>query len=1586
MHNKLAEFERQVSIPPTSDDIRRLIKLDRINTQLVIHAEKKCRKLYMGAKPYTPEVNQLGAVINAWHVLIHKKEGKFVSSRWFKRCLKTSGAQNFSQLSIEDCIKQRSLAFQKYNSYGHQIEEKRDSWLDDLADAIAAKGNISKSAAVRQLKSREESSHTYRQIRVATKNSMGAPYHMELKKDGVSYVSTDKDEIEAALIEEYETKYHLAEASPFLQEPLLSDVGPLALGESANQILNGTYSCPSGVSKYTEKFISYLKKDEIVQEHNRIEITTEDSNYFWHKIKEKVSSSPSDRHYGTYKAACSHEGNAKIQAKLTSWPYQLGFPLPRTTNCINVSLLKKGKGITPSDLRTIWLLEADFNAGAKQHFVTRMMNSTALGNDLIPASQYAKRGSRAIEAALVKILYFDHIRQNKLPGVFFASDLMQCFDRMAHPVCSLVSQRWGVHPNVILCMFTAIQQMKHKIRTGFGDSDREYGNDHVRPLQGGGQGNGASLPLWVAISCILLTMLEGEVKGVRLRTAITLQCLVFIAIMYVDDTDILLTDITGNDTLDDVFRRAKKAAKVWDMAVLQTGGALRPEKCYWSAIDFRWKNGRWFYMPMRDFQEAIWVNDTNGVKQKVKRLDINNSREGLGVYINPDGSMGKQSEHVIDKITKWTTRLKASSLSRHHVYIDANTSIFKSITYLLPGSTFTPKECSHLESVLYKDLLPRLGVNSKMALPYRYATPQFQGAGMLHMHSQMMIEHIKLFLSHIHRDTQLGIMFRATMETLQLEVGSRTHPFQLPYQPFSEFATNTWMKVLWFCLNKYNITLSREQNNIYMPRENDVTLMDELVAAQRFTKSEMIRINRCRIYLQVYFLSDVTSGDGRKLMYQSAMGQLRHDWYSTWAWPRQQRPPEQDWKLWRIALHDVWTGSGGPILLQPLGNWVHKTHIKTKFYYDPKLAYAVVQKNDNSYDLFEPMDSRTRYGNLYKYTYSIFASRRRWIPVNGEYKDHDVVVIEPNMIKICRVFSKKAQSLYAYVATRPAYQKYLLQHSTIISNGAKLRDLILTGKIIAVADASVAQLTQTAAVSWIFADDNTNECAGGCSGCPQSYLRLDSYGCEMFGIYCILLSVDIICGYYNIKSGRLRLACDNDSSLEMGTRIESNIKVDQKYFDLRRAVNILLKKIPLQIIARKVKGHNEGSRRRLNKYEKLNILMDARAKSFRKKLESKEILHSPRVLHEDQFAIFIDNSRVSLNIEDAIKMHIQGSAMKRKLIEKGDMTPMGVQYTDWEATGRAAKTMTAHEKLWLAKFCSGFSPTASQMWYRELSRRKKEEKMQEKNTNEEKSDEESVNEVDARDKLPAPGSLTELSYWQDDLCPLCRMQRENTKHVITCDSEQATKYRNDSITLFTNWLRDQLTDPAIVSCFSVALKNHNSQAFSHSIKHTDATPLHHTAAMEQDEVGYVNFFFGRVSQKWRELQRRYFLFKYPTRKYSADAWIRRVIGRIYRMTRGLWKFRCEIVHGNEHVHTSRREKQKLQVEIKRQFDLGEKGLRATDKHYLRQSLNTILTSSVREQKYWLRSVQVSRAYMVEAEKNMFVGMRDVMRRWARLPD
>ena len=63
-------------------------------------------------------------------------------------------------------------------------------------------------------------------------------------------------------------------------------------------------------------------------------------------MTEKTSSSPSLKHIGTYKAAAQHRLNSKIQAQLTSIPYEIGMPLPRSQQCINVSLEKKGKGKT----------------------------------------------------------------------------------------------------------------------------------------------------------------------------------------------------------------------------------------------------------------------------------------------------------------------------------------------------------------------------------------------------------------------------------------------------------------------------------------------------------------------------------------------------------------------------------------------------------------------------------------------------------------------------------------------------------------------------------------------------------------------------------------------------------------------------------------------------------------------------------------------------------------------------------------------------------------------------------------------------------------------------------------------------------------------------------------------------------------------------------------------------------------------------------------------------------------------------------------------------------------------------------------
>lgn len=77
--NKLAGLDATIKDMPTSQQLVALNKLDRINTQLIKHAERRCRKLRMGAHPFTPQTAKLGLSIEFWRALIRKLEGPNIS-------------------------------------------------------------------------------------------------------------------------------------------------------------------------------------------------------------------------------------------------------------------------------------------------------------------------------------------------------------------------------------------------------------------------------------------------------------------------------------------------------------------------------------------------------------------------------------------------------------------------------------------------------------------------------------------------------------------------------------------------------------------------------------------------------------------------------------------------------------------------------------------------------------------------------------------------------------------------------------------------------------------------------------------------------------------------------------------------------------------------------------------------------------------------------------------------------------------------------------------------------------------------------------------------------------------------------------------------------------------------------------------------------------------------------------------------------------------------------------------------------------------------------------------------------------------
>ena len=117
-------------------------------------------------------------------------------------------------------------------------------------------------------------------------------------------------------------------------------------------------------------------------------------------------------------------------------------------------------------------------------------------------------------------------------------------------------------------------------------------------------------PTFIAISCVILSFLQLQVVGVHIVSAITLSIFSIIAILYVDDSDILIAAKTMDESVEELCERAQQAADAYQIAVHQTGGAVRPDKCRCYIIAFQFRNGKYVYDKKSSFP-SISIEDTN---------------------------------------------------------------------------------------------------------------------------------------------------------------------------------------------------------------------------------------------------------------------------------------------------------------------------------------------------------------------------------------------------------------------------------------------------------------------------------------------------------------------------------------------------------------------------------------------------------------------------------------------------------------------------------------------------------------------------------------------------------------------------------------------------------------------------------------------------------------------------------------------------------------------------------------------------------------------------------------------------------------
>ncbi len=122
-----------------------------------------------------------------------------------------------------------------------------------------------------------------------------------------------------------------------------------------------------------------------------------------------------------------------------------------------------------------------------------------------------------------------------------------------------------------------------------------------------------------------------------------------------------------------------------------------------------------------------------------------------------------------------------------------------------------------------------------------------------------------------------------------------------------------------------------EVENVWLPQptcSNDTAIMD-LATLYDFSPAHLWHINLCRLFLQVFWLSDITTADGKTITHHVIIGFRDSSRTSQLHWPTHQCP--KSWNTWNLFLQYFSTGGH---LTESLGTWLWPPHQIWQWFFD----------------------------------------------------------------------------------------------------------------------------------------------------------------------------------------------------------------------------------------------------------------------------------------------------------------------------------------------------------------------------------------------------------------------------------------------------------------------------------------------------------------------------------------------------------------------------------------------------------------------------------------------------------------------------
>jgi len=195
-------------------------------------------------------------------------------------------------------------------------------------------------------------------------------------------------------------------------------------------------------------------------------------------------------------------------------------------------------------------------------------------------------------------------------------------------------------------------------------------------------------------------------------------------------------------------------------------------------------------------------------------------------------------------------------------------------------------------------LLPKLHVNWHTARSIIFGPESYGGLSLPNLYITQGTDKLRLFLGHLRTQDRTGKLIHINMTYVQLLTGSGTLFLNQPECDY-KWLESGWLQSLWSFTSRYSFAFLYPNGwTPTKPRENDQFIMEAFIR-QRTPIKHMRILNRCRLYLQVITLSDITTADGLIILPEIKQGIRIENRPSTLQWPTQGDPPQSEWRIWR---------------------------------------------------------------------------------------------------------------------------------------------------------------------------------------------------------------------------------------------------------------------------------------------------------------------------------------------------------------------------------------------------------------------------------------------------------------------------------------------------------------------------------------------------------------------------------------------------------------------------------------------------------------------------------------------------------------